>query len=71
MKDRKFTITLTGSFVIFILALIVTLYNDAWEGMWFYFMLYVIFGLPAILVHVFKGNSRVSDIKKLKGKDHG
>lgn len=70
MKDRKFTITISGSFVVFIVALIYTWYNDAWEGMQIYLVLYLLFALTAILEKLFEGRTHVPEIKKLKGKEH-
>lgn len=70
MKDRKFTITISGSFVVFIVTLIYMWYNDAWEGMQIYLVLYVVFALTAILEKLFEGRTHVPEIKKLKGKEH-
>jgi hypothetical protein len=70
MKDRKFTITISGSFVVFIVALIYTWYNDVWEGVQIYLVLYLLFALTAILEKLFECRTHVPEIKKLKGKEH-
>ena len=70
MKDRKFTITMSGSFILMLAVLAVAWYNDAWEGMQIYLVLYVLFALTTILEKLFEGRTHVPEIKKLKGKEH-
>ena len=70
MKDRKFTITMSGSFILMLAVLAVAWYNDAWEAVQIYLVLYVLFALTAILEKLFEGRTHVPEIKKLKGKEH-
>lgn len=70
MKDRKFTITMSGSFIVMLVVLAVAWHNDAWEGMQIYLVLYVLFALTAILEKLFEGRAHVPKIKKLKGNEH-